>query len=263
MMRYIPADVFDCVSTHLEITEKIQLGKVCKDTLFLARRGNTLLKDKSFLTIRTISEEMLRVHDILTDKQKRHIICKSIAENVLESSISYSIINTICTSYYQFTGHICHDDIVEDMLEKIVQGIAITNREQEIWEVFQHFWLGNDFYSSVFLSSNKTNTTVLIQMFSNFKATITIMKSGKENIARDIIVTDVDKIVSFIWESCGKKFFLDAEVTSTQVVREYNVSKTPHSFDRLYHVYLHLKEVQHPFFKVNEDMQKKLCTKLT
>jgi hypothetical protein len=262
-MKYIPADVFDCVSTHLDIPETINLGKVCKDALFLARRANTIVTEKSLSTIRTISEEMTRIHNIFTNEQQRHTICKSIAENVLESSISTSIINTICVSYYQYTGHICYDDVVEHMLEKIVKEVAITDREQEVWEVFQHFWLGNSFYSSVFLSSNKTDATVLIQMFSQFKATITIMKSGCETTACDIVVTDVDQIVSFIWDNCGKKFFLDAEVTSTQVIREYNVSKTPSSFDRLYHVYLHLKEVQHPFFKVNEDMQKKLCTKLT
>lgn len=263
MMKYIPADVFDCVSTYLDITEKIQLGKVCKDTLFLAERGNALILEKSLLNIKTISDEMIRVHDILTNRQQRHIICKSIAKNVLESSISHTIINTICMSYYQFTGHFCYDDFVEDMLEKVVKEIAMTEREQQVWEIFQHFWLGNDFYSSVFLSSNKTDSTVLIQMFSKSKSTITILKSGSETIARDVIVSDINEIASFILDNCGKKFFLDAEVTSTQIVREYNVSKTPQSFDRLYHVYLHLKEIQYPFFKVNEDMQKKLCGKFT
>lgn len=257
-MKYIPVDVFDCVSENLDLTSIIQLGRTCRDTKFFATRANDFVTKKSNSTIKTIVCEMIKVFDILQNVQLRDHICRGIARNVMQSAIQTSIIDTICMSCYEHTRIIFNRETVAETLEKVEKKMVLSNADQQIWNLFQQFWLGNSFYISIFMTSVACKSDVLLQMHTNATINVTIMKSGEETISSDFHVDNVNEMVSFIWTNCSKKFMLDASIVSSQVIRQHNVAKTPNSFDRLYHVYLHIKEVQHPFFQVVEEMNKKI-----
>lgn len=257
-MKYIPADVFDYVSSNLDIVSIVQLGKVCKDTKFLTSKAMNVLSEMSNSNTNNILSEMAIAYDMLTQPLNKKDICKKITTKVLQSELSSMIINTMHKFYYEMTGDMIAMDVIETMLDKVDKDQILTEREQNMWELFEQFWLGNRFYISVFVSNVKTNSDVLIQMQSKGLVEITTLKNKHETQSQHFGINDVQDIVSFIWENCGKKFFMDTSGTTCQVIREYNVAKTPNSFDRWYNIYLHMKDVQHPFYQVAEKMTKNI-----
>jgi hypothetical protein len=258
MMKYIPVDVFDCVSDNLDIISVVQLAKVCKDTQFLTEKAKTIVIKQATLTTKHVINEMLKVYNVLTSEQKRHDIAKEIATNVLQSAMATRIVDTICMSCYEMTGEIHISQTIFNMLEKVQNDSILTDIEKKTWKMFQNFWLGSDFYVSVIITSKETDVDVLMQLMSSSKLSITILKPGKETVCCDFDVWESDDIISFIITSAGKRFCIDATFSSGQIIRDYTFSKTPSSFDRLYHVYLHIKDIQKPFLQLMEDMKKNI-----
>lgn len=258
MMKYIPVDVFDCVSDNLDIISIAQLGKVCCDTRFLAKKASKLINELAYSTINNLLQEMIRVYTVLSNEQNRHVISKKIAERILQSDIADTILNTICMSFYEMTGEIFFAEPIFNVLNKIHDNITLTDTEKKLWSMFQHFWLGSSFYISILMHSTSMDVDVLFQMLSPSQLNVTVLKSGKETICCDFNVYDIDKVVSFISNNVGNKFYIDMSITSCQIVREYTFSKTPSSFDRLYYVYLHVKDIQMPFFQFVKDMEKNI-----
>ena len=259
MKQYIPSDVCYAVSAYLDIESTAQFGRVSTTTKFLAKELNNHVQNVSKNKIQSIVSGICSIFTTLTTTYVRHSICRDILQNVNDSNLRNMIMNVVFMYYYEMVGNTYSNDFIEATLEKVEKGNSLTDIENNIWELYQQFWLGNDFYTSVFMSSNILECEVLLQTISNNQVNITILRPDYESISQDFYLKDVDNIVSFIWGLCGKKFFVNISEMSCKIVREYNVSKTPQSFDRIYQVYLALKEMQQPFYNVVEGLKKKIC----
>lgn len=259
MMKYIPTDVFECLSINLDLTSVMQLGRTCKDTKFLAGKANEIADSLSLEKLTNITQQIIYVNTVLTDDSQRHKVCNDILNNIMSSPLKNYIIDIIYMYFYETKNETYTKEFILNTLERVHQKhVLFSTREKEVWELFQQFWLGDSYYISVFITSKKSNCELLFQTIDNDTIDVTILDPNTETTSEHFQVNNIQGILSYIWQRCGRKFFLELNEPMCQVVREYNVSKSPRSFDKLYHIYLHVQEVQQPFLKLAEDMTKKI-----
>ena len=258
-MKYIPTDVFECLSSNLDLTSIMQLGRTCQDTKFLTVKANKMVESLSLEKLTKIIQQIVSVNTILTNAQQRHHISSVILNNMFSSPIKDYIIDIMDWFYYEMKSETYTKEFILNTLDKVQQNHGLfSTREQEVWELFQQFWLGNTYYISVFITSKTANCDVLFQTKNKDIIEVTVLTPNHEPTSEHFQVQNIHGILSFIWQKCDRKFFLELRNSTCQVIREYNVSKSPRSFERLYHIYLHVQNVQKPFLQLAEDMQKNI-----
>jgi hypothetical protein len=258
-MKYIPLDVLDCVSSNLDIPSMMQIGFCCRDTKFLTVKAKKIVETQSLQKLKKIIQQMIDVNTTLSNTEQRHKIGIKILQNMNASPIINYIIDIVLWYYYQTKNDMYTKEFILSTLDKVQQKhVSLSTREQEVWELFQQFWLGDSYYVSVFISSKTMNCEAIFQSLDNNTIDITVLNSNTGTTNEHFQYNNIDGMLSFIWQQCGRKFFLELHDPTCQIVREYNVSKTPRSFEKLYHIYMHVQDIQQPFLQLVENMTKKI-----
>jgi hypothetical protein len=259
-MNSVPTEVLECISSTLDIVSMTQLGMVCKDTTFLAENAKKLVERDAYIVLQHTLSSLMQINTMLRDTYKRHDICKDILKNVAMSGITTSIMNVFTTFCFLMSRNEYSSDFVSSALEKVHNDDYLTDREKYVWTLFQEFWLGNTFHTSVFI--NTTSKNIIIDTKGQTQLCVTICESSCQSSQSSqschyFDINDAHGIVSLIWDTCGKKAFMNVNEVSVNVHRQYIVAKTPEAFQN-YHTYCHVQDIQKPFFQLEEDMKKKI-----
>jgi hypothetical protein len=251
-MKSIPMEMLELIANNLDIVSQVQLGMVCKQTQGVSLRAKKeVLKNATFIFDNILKNAKDACNTLTTQKSRQHI-CERILQNVNVSGIQTTIMNVLLMFYYQMSGNTYSHEHITNTLNKVIQNIALTEREQQIWELCQEFWLGTETHVSIIISTS-ASTTVILTIDIKQQVNVEILKNNLV-INHNFLIEDVKGIVSFAIEHCGLKFFMEDISVSPKIHRNYNVSKTPLALDKGYHVYCHMQDIQSPLLHLVDNI---------
>lgn len=245
-------EILELIANSLDIVSQVQFGMVCKQTQEVSSRAKTKVMRNATFVFDNIMKNAKDVCNTLTTQKSRQHICKRILQNVNNSGIHTTIMNVLSMFYYHMSGNTYSHEHIINILDKVIQNIALTDREQQIWELCQEFWLGTESHISIIISTS-VSTTIMLTIGMKQQVNVEILKNNLV-IKNNFLIEEVEGIVSFAIEHCGLKFFMEDVSVSPTIHRTYNVSKTPLAVDKGYHVYCHMQDIQRPLLQLVDNI---------